>query len=104
MPAAGRPRTPTGHGTHVAAVAAVAAGSAKESWQTDPLCLAVRNASAAGITVVVAAGNFGQSSNGQEVNGAISAPGNDPTVISVGSVNFKGAVGRGDDVVNNWSR
>ena len=95
MPAACRPRTPTGHGTHVATAAAVAAGSAKESWQTDPLCLAVRNASAAGITVVVAAGNFGQSSNGQEVNGAISAPGNDPTVISVGSVNFKGAVGRG---------
>ena len=106
MPAAGRPRTPTGHGTHVAAVAAVAAaaaGSAKESWQTDPLCLAVRNASAAGITVVVAAGNFGQSSNGQEVNGAISAPGNDPTVITVGAVNFKGTVGRGDDVVNNFS-
>jgi len=35
------------------------------------------SAAAAGITVVVAAGNFGQSSTGLEVYGAIGAPGND---------------------------
>ena len=35
------------------------AADSTESWQTDPLARAVRSASAAGITVVVAAGNFG---------------------------------------------
>ena len=71
----------------------LAAGST-ESWQTDPLCAAVRSATAAGITVVVAAGNFGQSILGQEVYGAISAPGNDPSVITVGAVNDKGSTAR----------
>ena len=36
-----------------------------ESWLTDPLCAAVRSAVAAGITVVVAAGNFGQDASRQ---------------------------------------
>ncbi|HJV62515.1 MAG TPA: S8 family serine peptidase, partial [Albitalea sp.] len=35
------------------------ATNSTESWRTDPLCMAVRSASAAGITVVAAAGNFG---------------------------------------------
>jgi serine protease AprX len=34
-----------------------------ESWQTDPLARAARSAVAAGITVVVAAGNFGQNAD-----------------------------------------
>ena len=33
------------------------AANSTQSWQTDPLCIAVRSATAAGITVVVAAGN-----------------------------------------------
>ena len=36
------------------------AADSTESWQTDPLARAARSAVAAGITVVVAAGNFGQ--------------------------------------------
>ena len=74
-----------------------------QSWQTDPLCIAVRAASAAGITVVVAGGNFGQTPTGAERFGTISSPGNDPTVITVGSVNTKGTAARSDDTVNHFS-
>ena len=79
------------------------AAASGESWRTDPLCIAVRRAAAAGITVVVAGGNFGLASNGKEVYGAVSAPGNDPSVITVGAVNTKGTALRGDDSVNLFS-
>ena len=79
------------------------ASSSTESWQTDPLCVAVRSAAAMGITVVVSAGNYGQSSSGQTAYGTIGAPGNDPSVITVGAVNFKNTTSRGDDVVANFS-
>jgi len=36
------------------------AAASTETYLTDPLCRAVRSAVAAGITVVVAAGNFGK--------------------------------------------
>ena len=78
------------------------AGGSTESWLTDPLCVAVRNASAAGITVVVAAGNYG-TKLGKENYGTIGSPGNDPSVITVGAVNFKGTTERSDDTVNNFS-
>ena len=54
------------------------AATSTETWQTDPLCAAVRSAAAAGITVVVAAGNFGQSSAGQEVLARSVHPGSTP--------------------------
>ena len=79
------------------------ATSSTETWQTDPLCVAVRSASAAGITVVVAAGNFGTGLLGTETYGRISSPGNDPSVITVGAVNFKGTTARSDDNVNMFS-
>ena len=79
------------------------ATSSTQSWKNDPLCAAVRSATAAGITVVVAAGNFGQSMLWQEVYGGISSPGNDPSVITVGAVNFKGTTARADDSVTDFS-
>ena len=79
------------------------AAASTDSWDVDPLCNAVRAATAMGITVVVAAGNFGLGSQGQKVYGTISSPAHDPTVITVGAVNFKASNGRGDDVVTNFS-
>jgi serine protease AprX len=77
------------------------ASSSTESYVTDPLCRAARRAVAAGITVVAAAGNFGSSP--YETYGSISCPGNDPTVITVGSANTHQTDQRGDDTVNFFS-
>src|SRR5207302_10987295 len=79
------------------------AADSTESWQTDPLCIAARSATAAGITVVAAAGNFGQSTFGQEFYGTVGAPGIDPSVITVGAVNYHNTVARDDDTVANFS-
>ncbi|CAG0946100.1 partial serine protease AprX, partial [Gammaproteobacteria bacterium] len=79
------------------------AADSTESYLTDPLCRAVRSAVASGITVVVAAGNYGKAADGGERYGTISAPGNDPSVITVGAVNTKGTGPRGDDSVNFFS-
>jgi len=74
-----------------------------ESYQVDPLCRAARMMVASGLTVVVAAGNYGLGADGKQVYGAISSPGNEPSVITVGSGNGKGTSWRSDDVVNNFS-
>jgi subtilisin family serine protease len=79
------------------------AADSTETWQTDPLCAAARSAVAAGITVVAAAGNFGKSIYGEQVYGAVGAPGNDPSVITVGAVNYHDTVARADDTVTNFS-
>ncbi|MBW8832056.1 MAG: S8 family peptidase [Burkholderiales bacterium] len=79
------------------------ASDSSESYLTDPLCRAVRSAVASGITVVVAAGNYGLDENGAEVYGTISSPGNDPSVITVGSANTHGTPQRSDDSVNFFS-
>src|SRR6185295_10378594 len=69
-------------------VANLSLGAASaESWVTDPLCRAARRAVASGITVVAAAGNYGQTLNGLERYGSVSCPGNDPSVITVGAAN-----------------
>ena len=49
------------------------AAQSTQSWFYDPLCVAARSATAAGITVVVAAGNFGKAATGKEVFGAVSS-------------------------------
>jgi subtilisin family serine protease len=74
-----------------------------DSYQDDPFCTAVRTAVAAGITVVVAAGNYGVSSTGKLIYGSISSPGDEPSAITVGSMNSVNTVYRGDDTVNNFS-
>ena len=79
------------------------AADSTESYLTDPLCRAVRAAVAAGITVVVAAGNYGLDASGAERFGTISAPGNEPSAITVGAANMKASEQRSDDVVTRFS-
>ena len=62
------------------------------SYTQDPLCQAVEAAWKAGIVVVVAAGNYGRVSvNGSNGFGTITAPGNDPYVLTVGAMKSNGS-------------
>lgn len=63
-----------------------------QSYTQDPLCQAVESAWKAGIVVVVAAGNYGRLSvNGSNGYGTITAPGNDPYVLTVGATKANGS-------------
>lgn len=62
------------------------------SYTQDPLCQAVEAAWNNGIVVVVAAGNLGRLSvYGSNGFGTITAPGNDPYVITVGATKSNGS-------------
>jgi len=75
-----------------------------QSYKTDPLCQAVEAAWKAGIVVVVAAGNNGRdNSQGTQGYGTITAPGNDPFVITVGASNATGDYYRGNDILTTYS-
>ena len=79
------------------------ATNGNESYQTDPLCRAVRSATAAGITVVAAAGNFGLAIKNSETYGSIGSPAIDPTVITVGSAHGHDTAARTDETINKFS-
>src|SRR6266702_1416669 len=75
-----------------------------ESASLDPLCQAVEQAWKAGITVVVAAGNYGRlNTYGNNGYGTITAPGNDPYVITVGAMNTMSTPSPTDDVITTYS-
>jgi serine protease AprX len=74
-----------------------------ESYMTDPLTLAAKRATDAGIVVVAAAGNLGKKANGKVQYGSITAPGNAPWVLTVGASSTEGTVYRFDDVVAGYS-
>ena len=75
-----------------------------ESYRRDPLCQAVEQAWAAGIVVVVAAGNEGRNNSlGTDGYGTITAPGNDPYVITVGAMNTVGTADRTDDIPTSYT-
>ncbi|MBS1810257.1 MAG: S8 family serine peptidase [Acidobacteria bacterium] len=76
---------------------------AKDSYKTDPMCLAARRAANAGIVVVAAAGNDGKDTSGQKIYGGIHSPGIDPSVITVGASNTYGTDARGDDTIATYS-
>jgi serine protease AprX len=67
------------------------------SYRLDPLNLAVEQVWANGITVVVAAGNQGDSP------GTIAKPGDDPWVITVGATDDHGTASTADDTVSDFS-
>ncbi len=73
------------------------------SWQDDPLDQAVEQATQAGIVVVAAAGNLGQTSDGKTVFGGITSPGNAPDALTVGALNTFGTIARSDDGVTTYS-
>jgi serine protease AprX len=75
-----------------------------ESYKLDPLCQAVEKAWAAGIVVVVAAGNQGRNNSlGTSGYATITAPGNDPLVITVGAMKNMGTSSRLDDLIASYS-
>src|SRR6266581_3034378 len=75
-----------------------------ESASLDPLCQAAEQAWKAGIVVVVAAGNYGRLNTfGNNGYGTITAPGNDPYVITVGAMNTMGTPSPTDDVITTYS-
>ena len=75
-----------------------------ENYTLDPLCQAVEQAWNAGIVVVVAAGNYGRdNSNTNNGYGTITAPANDPYVITVGAMKTMGTPSRGDDLIATYS-
>lgn len=73
-----------------------------ESYKLDPLCQAVEQAWKSGIVVVVAAGNNGRY---QPTDGyaTVTSPGNDPYVLTVGSMKTMGTPQRNDDLIASYS-
>ena len=75
-----------------------------ESYKQDPLCQAVEKAWKAGIVVVVAAGNLGRDNSfGEQGYGTITAPGNDPYVITVGAMKSMFTNTAADDQIATYS-
>jgi serine protease AprX len=73
-------------------------------YAQDPLCQAVEAAWQSGIVVVVAAGNYGRLSvYGSNGFGTITAPGNDPLVLTVGAMKSMGTYPRTDDQIASYS-
>lgn len=75
-----------------------------ESYTQDPLCQAVEQAWKSGIVVVVAAGNDGRD-NSMNTDGyaTITAPGNDPYVITVGATSTHDTDYTSDDTLTSYS-
>ncbi len=75
-----------------------------ESYTQDPLCQAVESAWKSGIAVVVAAGNYGRLSvDGSNGYGTITAPGNDPFVITVGATKANGSPSASAETLASYS-
>lgn len=74
------------------------------SYAQDPLCQAVEAAWQSGIVVVVAAGNYGRLSvNGSNGFGTVTAPGNDPFVLTVGATKSNGSASASAETLASYS-
>ena len=78
-------------------------GPVYQSFRDDPLCQAAERAVAAGIVVVAAAGNFGETKDGTPIMGGTIVPANDPYVIAAGAVDTHQTPQRSDDTVAPYS-
>jgi serine protease AprX len=79
-------------------------GPVLQPYRDDPVCAAVERAVRAGILVVAAAGNHGETADGsRKIIGAITSPGNSPYALTVGALDTKGTADRGDDEVAAFS-
>jgi serine protease AprX len=74
-----------------------------QPYRDDPLCEAVERAVRAGLVVVVAAGNYGQTVDGKTVYGAIASPANSPYAIAVGALDIHDTPQRSDDTLAAYS-
>ncbi|MGB7217339.1 MAG: S8 family peptidase, partial [Vicinamibacterales bacterium] len=74
-----------------------------ESYFTDPLTLAAKALVDQGITVVAAAGNFGQNAQGQLQWGGITSPGIAPWVLTVCAFSTQGTYNPADDAMARFS-
>ena len=74
-----------------------------ESYTTDPLTVAAEKVVQNGVVVVAAAGNNGRSPNGSIQHGGVTAPGNAPSVLTVGASSHMGTVDRADDTIASFS-
>jgi serine protease AprX len=74
-----------------------------QPYRDDPLCEAVERAVRAGIVVVAAAGNYGQTVDGKMVFGAITSPANSPFAIAVGAIDTHDTAKRSDDTLAAYS-
>ena len=75
-----------------------------ESAESDPLVRVVERAVAAGIVVVVSAGNEGiNRKTGAVGYGGITSPGNAPSAITVGALDTRNTVTRTDDQIPTFS-
>ncbi|HWW82319.1 MAG TPA: S8 family peptidase, partial [Vicinamibacterales bacterium] len=94
----------THHKTYNIRVVNVSVGAGVfESYLTDPLTLATKSLVDKGITVVAAAGNFGENAQGQPQWGGITAPGNAPWVLTVCASSTMGTITRADDQLAPYS-
>jgi serine protease AprX len=74
------------------------------SYTQDPLCQAVEAAWQSGIVVVVAAGNYGRLDvGGNNGYGTITAPGNDPFVLTVGASKSNGSTHPSAETIASFS-
>ena len=74
-----------------------------ESYETDPLTVAAETVVRNGVVVVAAAGNNGRGPDGRIRHGGVTAPGNAPSVLTVGASSHMGTVDREDDTIASFS-
>ncbi|HTH03729.1 MAG TPA: S8 family serine peptidase [Vicinamibacterales bacterium] len=74
-----------------------------ESYTTDPLTVGAEAVVRSGVVVVAAAGNNGRGPNGRIRRSGVTAPGNAPSVLTVGASSHMGTIDRDDDTMASFS-